>query len=51
MINKHQFTNLKNGTDELYDETKYPLPDDLDLEEYIEKYNKYWSEEKKDESK
>jgi len=31
----HQFINLKKGTDEPYDEAKYPLPDKLDLDTYI----------------
>jgi hypothetical protein len=39
---KHQFINLKNDTNEPYDENNYPFPDKLDLEGYIKKYNKYW---------
>jgi hypothetical protein len=48
---KHQFLNLKTGSNEVYDETKYPLPDDLDVVAYIEKYNKYWSDNEKERSK
>ena len=47
---KHQFINLKNDTNHPYNENKYPLPDNLDIEGYIEKYNKYWSDENKEES-
>ena len=39
---KHQFLNLKNDMDEPYNESNYPFPDELDLESYIKKYNKYW---------
>ncbi|RKZ91801.1 MAG: hypothetical protein DRR19_06175, partial [Candidatus Parabeggiatoa sp. nov. 1] len=38
---KHQFINLKNDTDEPYDENNYPLPDKLELEGYINKYKKF----------
>lgn len=40
---QHQFVNLKNDTNEPYDEANYPFPDELDWEAYIEGYNKYWA--------
>ena len=48
---KHRFLNLKTSANEAYDETKYPFPDDLDVEAYIEKYNKYWSDKEKESPK
>ncbi|MCK5058649.1 MAG: hypothetical protein KAT34_18490 [Candidatus Aminicenantes bacterium] len=36
--------------DELYNEKKCPLPDDLDLEGYIENCNKHFAEKKKEKS-
>jgi len=43
---KHQFRNLKKGKNVPYDENAYPFPDELDLEGYIRKYNKYWEKNK-----
>lgn len=42
---KHQFVNLNNGTDEIYNEENYPLPDKLDFDTYLEEFNRHNSDD------